>query len=155
MWGVSIIPTRFPSFAVISSTRWLFERSRIWRLLRLEIQSGIEPLRELFHKISTRRVEIWQIDFGNSPMMLLSWVSRCTRPFILVRILDKLPKKLFLPNATNVVNRVKAPIGSSLERVHLKKDQWWWAIESSNLVKYQKIYCWISLALCTSNNRWI
>ena len=68
-------------------------------------------------------MEIWQIDFGNSPMMLLSWVSRCTRPFILVRILDKLPKKLFLPNATNVVNRVKAPIGSSLERVHLKKDQ--------------------------------
>ena len=120
MWGVSIIPTRFTSFAGISSTRWLFERSRIWRLLRLEIESGIEPLRELFHKISTRRVEIWQIDFGNSPMMLLSWVSRCTRPFILVRILDKLPKKLFLPNATNVVNRVKAPIGSSLERVHLK-----------------------------------
>jgi hypothetical protein len=55
--------------------------------------------------------------------MLLSWVSRCTRPFKLVRIIDKLPKKLFLPNATNVVNRVKAPIGSSLERVHLKKDQ--------------------------------
>jgi hypothetical protein len=54
--------------------------------------------------------------------MLLSWVSRCARPLILVRILDKLPKKLFLPNATNVVNRVKVSIGSSPERVHLKKD---------------------------------
>ena len=60
-------------------------------------------------------MEIWQIDFGNSPMMLLSWISRCTRPSILVRILDKLPEKLFLPNATNVVNRVKTPIGSSPE----------------------------------------
>ena len=51
MWGVSVIPTRFPNVARISSTRWLLEKSRIWSLLRLEIQLGIEPCRSCFVKL--------------------------------------------------------------------------------------------------------
>jgi hypothetical protein len=31
--SIDIIPTRFPNFAEISPTRWLLERSRIWRLV--------------------------------------------------------------------------------------------------------------------------
>ena len=50
MLGVSIIPTRFPNFAGIFPTRWLLERSRMWSLVRFEIQSGIEPWRDFFCK---------------------------------------------------------------------------------------------------------
>jgi hypothetical protein len=56
----------------------------------------------------------WQINSGNSPVILLSWISRCIRVLILIRFLGKLLEKLFLPNARNLVNEGKF-VGSSLE----------------------------------------
>ena len=65
-------------------------------------------------KINTRRVGNWQINSSNSPVILLSWISRCIRVLILIRFLGKLLEKLFLPNARNLVNEGKF-VGSSLE----------------------------------------
>ena len=97
LFGFSIIPIRFLNFVGMLPTRWLFERSRIQRQLRLEIPSRMEPWRVVFRKFRTWRVDIWLINSGNSPLILLSWTSRCSRWLILVRFLGKLPVNLIFP----------------------------------------------------------
>ena len=69
--------------------------------IRLEIPSRMEPWRVVFPKFRTWRVDIWLINSGNSPLILLSWISRCSRWLILVRFLGKLPVNLIFPKEKN------------------------------------------------------
>ena len=137
--GVSIIPVSFPNFRGISPTRWLLERLRIRRLVRLEIQLGIKPWMELFRKFRIRRVEIWQIKSGNLLVIWLSCMSRYWSMLILVKLLDKLPENLFLPNATTRVRERKLEFHL---RIRLKTNQWLQGLNAKKLeISCPKICC--------------
>ena len=81
----------------------MLERSRIQRLLRLEILLGIEPCKEFFLKFRISRLESWERQSGNSLVILLSWISRYSSLLNIIKFLDKLPENLFLPNTRILV----------------------------------------------------
>ena len=92
----------------------MLERSRIRRLLRLEILLGIEPCKEFFLKFRISRLESWERQSGNSLVILLSWISRYSSLLNIINFLDKLPENLFLPNTRILVTGDKF-VGISTE----------------------------------------